>query len=84
MKEWEKEGRKKEGIFPNSKVGMSHSDIKYSELFLYILDFKLVPIIRRRPPNVHSKYIILPVFFRNSLKSLFCQLGTRYLGQMEN
>ena len=49
---------------------MSHSDIKYSdiysdiytELFRYISDIKLVPTIRLRPPNVHSKYIILPVF----------------------
>ena len=50
---------------------MSHSDIKYSdiysELFRYISDIKLVPIIRRRPPNVHSKYIILPVFFSGIL-----------------
>ena len=66
-------------------VGVSHSDIKYydiysdiyTELFRYISDIKLVPIIRLRPPNVHSKYINLPVF-RDSFKSLLGQLGIRY------
>ena len=61
---------------------MSHSDIKYSdiysELFRYISDIKLVPIICQRPPNVHSKYIILSVFFRDCLKSLYGQLGIHY------
>ena len=57
MKEWEKEGRK-EGKIERRKE-MSHSDIKYfdiySELFWYISDIKLVPIIHRRLPNVHSQ-----------------------------